>query len=126
MELYKEDSGRRLNNYSEVYQLPADEEEFERLGKDSMVQPTGPLTLHQTDRQHILLEHILGYRYVPGMAEVLTHVPGQRRRSCVDLGCGSGSWYFFSVHKCDTILTHPYRLGSLTWPTTFLAAMLLV
>jgi len=75
MELYKEESGRRLNNYSEIYQLPADEEEFERL-----------------NRQHVMLQNILGYKYVPGMSEVMTHVPGQRRRSCVDLGCGSGSW----------------------------------
>lgn len=41
----------------------------------------------------VMLETIMGYKYVPGMAEVLTHMPGQRRRTCVDLGCGSASWY---------------------------------
>lgn len=30
---YKEEHGRNLNNYSDVYHLPADEEELERLGK---------------------------------------------------------------------------------------------
>lgn len=31
-QIYKEEFGRNLNNYSDVYRLPADEEEFERLG----------------------------------------------------------------------------------------------
>lgn len=30
---YRQEYGRNLNNYSEVYRLPADEEELERLGK---------------------------------------------------------------------------------------------
>lgn len=30
--LYKSEYGRNLNSYSEVYKLPADEEELERLG----------------------------------------------------------------------------------------------
>lgn len=30
--IYKEEFGRNLNNYSDVYRLPADEEELERLG----------------------------------------------------------------------------------------------
>ncbi len=29
---YREEFGRGINNYSEVYRLPADDEEFERLG----------------------------------------------------------------------------------------------
>ena len=29
---YRQEYGRGLNNYSEVYRLPADDEEFERLG----------------------------------------------------------------------------------------------
>ena len=29
---YREEYGRGINNYSEVYRLPADDEEFERLG----------------------------------------------------------------------------------------------
>jgi hypothetical protein len=31
-QIYKEEFGRNLNNYSDVYRLPADEEELERLG----------------------------------------------------------------------------------------------
>jgi len=31
-ELYRREYGRELNNYSDVYQLPADGEEFDRLG----------------------------------------------------------------------------------------------
>lgn len=31
--LYKQEFGRNLNNYSNVYQLPADEEELDRLGE---------------------------------------------------------------------------------------------
>ena len=30
--IYKQEFGRNLNNYSDVYRLPADEEELERLG----------------------------------------------------------------------------------------------
>jgi len=30
--LYRQEHGRGLNNYSEIYRLPVDDEEFERLG----------------------------------------------------------------------------------------------
>ena len=30
--LYRQEYGRGLNNYSEIYRLPVDDEEFERLG----------------------------------------------------------------------------------------------
>lgn len=30
---FKQEYGRGLNNYSEIYRLPADDEELERLGK---------------------------------------------------------------------------------------------
>lgn len=33
MQLFKREYGRELNNYSDVYNLPADEEELGRLGK---------------------------------------------------------------------------------------------
>jgi hypothetical protein len=32
---YRQEFGRGLNNYSEVYQLPADDEELDRLGMTS-------------------------------------------------------------------------------------------
>lgn len=31
-QIYRQEYGRNLNNYSDVYRLPADEEELERLG----------------------------------------------------------------------------------------------
>lgn len=31
--LYRQEFGRDVNNYSNVYQLPADEEELDRLGE---------------------------------------------------------------------------------------------
>jgi len=63
-----------LNNYSDVYRLPADEEEFERL-----------------DNQHTLLLDIMGGKYPPPMIAVMADEPGEVK-ACLDLGCGSGSW----------------------------------
>jgi hypothetical protein len=34
---FKHEYGRGLNNYSEVYQLPADDEELDRLGQSRQV-----------------------------------------------------------------------------------------
>ncbi|KAI0094532.1 hypothetical protein BDY19DRAFT_901695 [Irpex rosettiformis] len=70
---YRHEYGRGLNNYSEVYSLPADEEELERL-----------------DKQHIMFTEVMG-KYVPPLYEVLADTPGEHK-ACVDLGCGSGSW----------------------------------
>ncbi|KAI0685087.1 hypothetical protein BC835DRAFT_1421619 [Cytidiella melzeri] len=70
---YRHEFGRGLNNYSEVYRLPADEEELDRL-----------------DKQHVMLTEVMG-KYVPPLHEVLADTPGEHK-SCVDLGCGSGSW----------------------------------
>ena len=45
------------------------------------------------DNQHTMLLDIMGGKYVPPMAEVMAdNVPGERK-ACLDLGCGSGSWY---------------------------------
>ncbi|KAI9511740.1 S-adenosyl-L-methionine-dependent methyltransferase [Russula earlei] len=71
---YRHEYGRGLNNYSEVYQLPADDEELDRL-----------------DKQHTMFKRIMG-AYVPPMAEVMADdTPGQVK-AVLDLGCGSGSW----------------------------------
>ncbi|KAJ3845565.1 hypothetical protein EV361DRAFT_875558 [Lentinula raphanica] len=71
---YKHEYGRGLNNYSEVYRLPADDEELERL-----------------DAQHLILMEIMG-KYPPCMEEVMADdVPGETK-AVLDLGCGSGSW----------------------------------
>ncbi|KAI9444949.1 hypothetical protein H4582DRAFT_2108727 [Lactarius indigo] len=70
---YRQEYGRGLNNYSEVYQLPADDEEFDRL-----------------DKQHDVFKKIVG-AYPPPMAEVMDDTPWETK-SILDLGCGSGSW----------------------------------
>ncbi|PPR06142.1 hypothetical protein CVT26_005364 [Gymnopilus dilepis] len=73
--IYRQEYGRGLNNYSDVYRLPADEEELERL-----------------DKQHSMFVEVMGGKYVPPMASVMADdVPGEVK-ACLDLGCGSGSW----------------------------------
>ncbi|EMD42323.1 hypothetical protein CERSUDRAFT_79907 [Gelatoporia subvermispora B] len=70
---FRHEFGRGINNYSDVYRLPADDEEFERL-----------------DKQHIMFMEVMG-KYPPPMDEVLAESP-DHIKSAVDLGCGSGSW----------------------------------
>jgi len=72
--IYKEEFGRNLNNYSDVYRLPADDEELERL-----------------DKQHSMLSELMGGKYPTPMLEVMADEPGETK-ACLDLGCGSGNW----------------------------------
>jgi len=71
---YREEFGRGLNNYSDVYSLPADQEELTRL-----------------DHQHEMFKMVMG-KYVPPLDEVLRDNEPGITKSVVDLGCGSGSW----------------------------------
>ncbi|KAI1794030.1 hypothetical protein LXA43DRAFT_999421 [Ganoderma leucocontextum] len=71
---YIREYGRGINNYSEVYRLPADEEEFERL-----------------DHQHVMFMEVMG-RYAPPIPEILADDTPGVTKTCVDFGCGSGSW----------------------------------
>ncbi|OJT08457.1 hypothetical protein TRAPUB_640 [Trametes pubescens] len=71
---YRHEFGRGINNYSEVYRLPADDEEFERL-----------------DNQHVMFMEAMG-KYPHCMEEVLADDEPEVQKTCVDLGCGSGSW----------------------------------
>ncbi|KAJ8084742.1 hypothetical protein AAF712_006408 [Marasmius tenuissimus] len=72
--VYRHEYGRGFNNYSEVYQLPADREELDRL-----------------DAQHIMFKEIMGM-YAPCMNEIMVDdIPGEAK-TILDLGCGSGSW----------------------------------
>ncbi|KAJ3717267.1 hypothetical protein DFJ43DRAFT_1099560 [Lentinula guzmanii] len=71
---FKHEYGRGLNNYSEVYRLPADDEELDRL-----------------DAQHNMFMEVMG-KYPPCMEEVMTDdIPGETK-AVLDLGCGSGRW----------------------------------
>jgi len=74
-QIYKQEYGRNLNNYSDVYRLPADEEELERL-----------------DKQHTMFVDLMGGKYVPPMAEVMADDTPGETKACLDLGCGSGGW----------------------------------
>ncbi|KAK0481523.1 S-adenosyl-L-methionine-dependent methyltransferase [Armillaria novae-zelandiae] len=71
---YKQEFGRGLNNYSEIYRLPADAEELDRL-----------------DLQHNMFIEIMG-KYIPPLPEAMADdVPGEQK-AILDLGCGSGRW----------------------------------
>ncbi|TEB24749.1 hypothetical protein FA13DRAFT_1638308 [Coprinellus micaceus] len=72
--LFREEHGRHMNNYSEVYRLPADEEEWARL-----------------DQQHYTLKEIMGAKYPPEMKAIMENSV-ERERQVLDLGCGSGAW----------------------------------
>jgi hypothetical protein len=88
---YRHEYGRGLNNYSEVYQLPADDEELERLGNASVILLLEYLRLSSVDKQHEMFKMIMG-AYPQPMAEVMADdIPGETK-SVLDLGCGSGSW----------------------------------
>ncbi|KAF9021752.1 hypothetical protein BDZ89DRAFT_1198365 [Hymenopellis radicata] len=77
---YKEEFGRGLNNYSEIYRLPADAEELERL-----------------DHQHIMFTEVMG-KYVPPLEAIMQDdIPGETK-AVLDLGCGSGSWIMQAAH----------------------------
>lgn len=89
---YRHEYGRGLNNYSEVYKLPADDEELVRLGNIIPVIFAFVPNVQTLDKQHIMLMEILG-KYPPPIYEVLAD-PGTGGEivTCLDLGCGSGSW----------------------------------
>lgn len=100
---YRQEYGRGLNNHSEVYQLPADDEELDRLGTAFVKLWLEYSGLSYVDKQHVMFKKLMG-AYPPPMAEVMADTPWQTK-SVLDLGCGSGSWYgcFFpySQHWLD-------------------------
>jgi hypothetical protein len=93
--LYKLEFGRNLNSYSEVYKLPADEEELDRLGEliYHLIMTTDPdLSLCLPERQYDMLNSLLGDKYVPPMREVLVDDGSEPEKAVLDLGTGSGNW----------------------------------
>ncbi|KAF8347040.1 S-adenosyl-L-methionine-dependent methyltransferase, partial [Amanita rubescens] len=73
--LLRQEHGRSLNNYSEVYGLPADEEEWVRL-----------------EKQYLLMSKLMG-KYAPPLDEIMRDEgDGTEQKRCLDLGCGNGSW----------------------------------
>jgi hypothetical protein len=89
---YRHEHGRGLNNYSEVYHLPADDEELDRLGNASVrLLLLECLRLNYADKQHEMFKMIMG-AYPQPMEEVMTDNTLGESKSVLDLGCGSGSW----------------------------------
>jgi hypothetical protein len=88
---YRHEYGRGLNNYSEVYQLPADDEELDRLGTAFVNLLRIYPRLSYVDMQHEMFKKIMG-AYPPPMADVMADTHWETK-SVLDLGCGSGSWY---------------------------------
>ncbi|KAG9313965.1 S-adenosyl-L-methionine-dependent methyltransferase [Chiua virens] len=70
---YRQEYGRGLNNYSDVYRLPADEEELDRL-----------------DKQYDMFCKVMG-KHPPPFAQVMADDDFEVK-AVLDLGCGSGSW----------------------------------
>jgi len=89
---YRQEYGRGLNNYSEVYRLPADDEELERLGTAFVKLLFECPRLTHADMQHEMFKNLMG-TYPPPMAEVIADDTPGVTKSVLDLGCGSGSWY---------------------------------
>ncbi|KAJ7492216.1 hypothetical protein FB451DRAFT_1551624 [Mycena latifolia] len=94
-QVFKQEYGRELNNYSEVYRLPADDEELDRL-----------------NQQHEMFVEVMG-KYPPCLPEIMQDdVPGETK-ACLDLGCGSGAWYVFLSITNDNHLVPPFRIMEL-------------
>ncbi|KAF8665361.1 hypothetical protein AX16_000380 [Volvariella volvacea WC 439] len=89
---YKEEFGRNLNNYSDVYRLPADEEELDRLREwHSPLEDPSVKPQMSADKQHLMFIEVMG-KYPPPMEEVMRGDDPEQPKQCLDLGCGSGSW----------------------------------
>lgn len=90
---FKQEFGRGLNNYSEVYRLPADQEELDRLGVlvRNMWRNT-PLNSPLLEKQHLMFIEIMGKYPSPTYEVMADDGPGGETKACLDLGCGSGSW----------------------------------
>ncbi|KAJ7103130.1 hypothetical protein B0H15DRAFT_767982 [Mycena belliarum] len=98
---FRQEYGRGLNNYSEVYRLPADDEELDRL-----------------NQQHEMFVEVMG-KYPPCLAEIMQDdVPGETK-ACLDLGCGSGAWIMELAReypRCLAVAVDLVPMQSLTMP----------
>ncbi|CAE6433597.1 unnamed protein product [Rhizoctonia solani] len=92
--------GRSLNAHSDVYSLPADEEEAQRLY-----------------RQHRLFYLLARDDHYYGMTNLVREVLApteERQRMVLDLGCGPGAWTI----QCATDFPHVEVLGVDLAPTS--------
>ncbi|KAF8641132.1 hypothetical protein AX17_000774 [Amanita inopinata Kibby_2008] len=100
--IFKLEYGRGLNNYSEVYRLPADDEEWNRLAK-----------------QYPLFTEIMG-KYPPPLHQVMEDEgPGGETKRCLDLGCGNGNWIIDLARDfphCEAVAVDLVPMESLSMP----------
>ncbi|KAG9119123.1 hypothetical protein FRC07_006016 [Ceratobasidium sp. 392] len=95
--------GRSLNAHSDVYSLPADEEEAQRLYK-----------------QHRMFYHLARDDNYYGLSQIVKEVLAptqQRQRAVLDLGCGPGAWTI----QCADDFPHAEVLGVDLAPTSAIA-----
>ncbi|KAJ1302641.1 hypothetical protein OPQ81_002958 [Rhizoctonia solani] len=95
--------GRSLNAHSEVYSLPADQEEAQRLYK-----------------QHRLFYLLARNDHYYGITDLVREVlapTGERQRMVLDLGCGPGAW----TVQCAIDFPHVEVLGVDLAPTSAIA-----
>lgn len=120
--LFRQEFGRNLNNYSAVYQLPADEEELDRLGESvlSILSLTNLLSV--SERQYEMLNSLFGYKYAPPMPEILSEDDSGTEKAILDLGTGAGNWYTQAIHLLS-VRANTYHEGSSTLLEIFLTAL---
>ncbi|KAG9222320.1 hypothetical protein CCMSSC00406_0002655 [Pleurotus cornucopiae] len=98
---FKIEYGRGINSASDVYSLPADDEELDRL-----------------DRQHLLFIEVMG-KYPRPIRQVLTPAFPGDTKNVLDLGCGSGSWIMQIARdfpSCDAVAVDLVPMQSTAMP----------
>ncbi|KAF8559931.1 S-adenosyl-L-methionine-dependent methyltransferase [Imleria badia] len=97
---YRQEYGRGLNNYSDVYRLPADDEELERL-----------------DKQYEMFCKVMG-KYPAPLPQIMAD-DGFEVKAVLDLGCGSGSWIMDVAREfphCSAVAVDLVPMQSLSMP----------
>ncbi|KAF8628272.1 hypothetical protein AX15_004040 [Amanita polypyramis BW_CC] len=101
-QIFRQEFGRGLNNYSEVYCLPADDDEWDRL-----------------EKQHSFMAELIG-KYPPPLREIMRDEgPGEEIKRCLDLGCGNGSWIMglaCDFPHCEAVAVDLVPMQSLLMP----------
>ena len=83
--------GRGFNTSSQVYRLPADATELERLSGFLTANPISLLSSPWVDAQHKIIKMVVG-QYPPIVHTVMADDNPDEQKAILDLGCGSGAW----------------------------------
>ncbi|KAH7881697.1 hypothetical protein F5I97DRAFT_1928082 [Phlebopus sp. FC_14] len=113
---YRQEYGRGLNNYSDVYRLPADDEELDRLGISNR-SPHISLLTRFADRQYEMFCKAIG-KYPPPLPAIMAD-DGFEVKAVLDLGCGSGSWIMDVAREfpnCSAVAVDLVPMQSLSMP----------